>query len=67
MKTLIAIVTILLSAGPLVGESGKELDRKILRLLLSESEVVVHARRDTGGFVGTDAAIRARYRLVGPV
>jgi hypothetical protein len=66
MKTPLAVATVLLSTISLAGENGNSLDRKLLGLLLNEAELVVHARMDTGGFVG-DAATRARYGLVGPV
>ena len=67
MKVLITIATILLSAISLAGENGNALDRKLIGLLLTEAEIVVRARMETGGFVGIDAATRARYELVGPV
>jgi hypothetical protein len=61
MKTLIALVSVLVAMHCLADEKSKELDRKIIGLLLAEAEVVVHAHKDTNGLVGMDSRMKQRY------
>ena len=63
MRIVVLLASILLVASSLADEKSKELDRKIISLLLAESEVVVHGHKDAGGLVGMDARMKQRYGL----
>jgi hypothetical protein len=63
MRILIVLATILVAASSLADEKSKELDRKIIGLLLAEADVVVHGHKDTSGLVAMDARMKQRYGL----
>jgi hypothetical protein len=65
LRILIVLTTILVATHSLADDKSKELDRKIIGLLLGESQVVVHAHKATSGLVGMDARMKQRYGLAG--
>jgi len=63
MKILLALMSILVVTHGLADEKSKELDRKIIGLLLEKAEAVVHCHKDKSGLVGMDKEMKKRYGL----
>ena len=63
MRILSTVIALLAAFQGFADDKSKELDKKIIGLLLEQAEVVVHCHKDASGLVGMDPQMKKRYGL----